>query len=671
MLAAPVVAEGQFIGTLSLLDILSKTSEANRLHLTVQEVLIANPPRLTAGVELPAVPKGDLPFYPVVAENGFFLGIVTTADLLRYLQHNLALVRNRNQTILDSIHNGILVINHFGEIILSNEASGRLLGVEPQQIIGKFVHELFPTSGLPKVINTGLAEFGRKIIVNGRMLVSNRSPLRNAGQVVGAVAVFQDITELDQISSELETVQTLNRELNAIIESSYDGIMVTDSNGIGLRINQALSRLTGLDEGHYVGKSIEDLFKSGIFHYEPITIAALRAGRRVTSVQKINTGKEVVVTGNPIFDAEGKVTHIVTNVRDITELAQLQGQLRESQMRSARYQTELNQVLIERMQQDHVVAKSPNMLNALDLAMRVARTDSSVLITGESGSGKEVIARIIHNNSNRREQGSFIKINCGAIPENLLESELFGYEAGAFTGARKEGKVGLFEAADQGTILLDEIGEIPVNLQVKLLRVLQEQELYRIGGTKPIKLDIRVIAATNRNLMELIRDGRFREDLFYRLNVVPINVPPLRERRSDILPLALNFLAKQNKKTGGNKQIEVTALNLLESYSWPGNVRELENVIERLMVLSNDELICESLVETQLFKEQGRQPLPININRLIPLREAQELVERELIRLALEEYRTVRGAAKALGVAHSNIVRKVDRYRDKTIIPEH
>ncbi|MHB1167232.1 MAG: sigma 54-interacting transcriptional regulator, partial [Carboxydocellales bacterium] len=624
MLAAPVVADGQFIGILTLLDILSKTSKANRLHLTVQEVLIANPPRLTAGGELPAVPKGDLPFYPVVAENGFFLGIVTTADLLRYLQNNLALVRNRNQTILDSIHNGILVINQFGEIILSNEAGGRLLGVEPEQILGRSVHELFPTSGLPKVINTGQAESGRKIIVNGRMLVSNRSPLRNAGQVVGAVAVFQDITELDQISSELETVQTLNRELNAIIESSYDGIMVTDSKGIGLRINQALSRLTGLDEGHYVGKSIEDLFKSGIFHYEPITIAALRAGRRVTSVQKINTGKEVVVTGNPIFDAEGKVTHIVTNVRDITELAQLQGQLRESQMRSARYQTELNQVLIERMQQDHVVAKSPIMLKALDLALRVARTDSSVLITGESGSGKEVIARIIHNNSNRREQGSFIKINCGAIPENLLESELFGYETGAFTGARKEGKVGLFEAADQGTILLDEIGEIPVNLQVKLLRVLQEQELYRIGGTKPIKLDIRVIAATNRNLMELIRDGRFREDLFYRLNVVPINVPPLRERRSDILPLALNFLAKHNHRTGGNKQIEVTALNLLESYSWPGNVRELENVVERLMVLSNDELICQSLVENQLFKEQGRQPLPININRLIPLRVAQE-----------------------------------------------
>lgn len=671
VLAAPVVSEDRLLGVLLLSDALAKASKVKGSKLQVGDVITSNPPHLTVDLELPEVPDVDLPFYPVVDEAGLFLGIVSTSDLLRYLQQNLSLTRNRNQSILDSIHNGIIVINQFSDIILVNDTGGRLLGVEPKEALGKSIYELFPTSGLPNVINTGQAESGRKIIIKGRVLVSNRSPMICSGQVVGAIAVFQDITDLDQISSELVTVQALNRELNAIIESSYDGIMVTDSKGIGLRINQALSRLTGLDEGHFVGQPIQNLFKSGIFQYESITISALKEGRRVTSLQKINTGKEVMVTGNPIFDAAGKVTHIVTNVRDVSELVQLQGQLRESQMKTARYQSELNQVLIERMQQDHVVAKSSAMLKALDLALRVARTDSSVLITGESGSGKEVIARIIHNNSSRREKGSFIKINCGAIPEALLESELFGYEGGAFTGALKDGKVGLFEAADKGTLLLDEIGEMPLNLQVKLLRVLQEQELYRIGGTKPIKLDIRFIAATNCNLMELISEGRFREDLFYRLNVVPINVPPLRERRSDILPLALSFLGKHNRKIGSNKQIEAAALNLLESYSWPGNVRELENVIERLMVLSNGELISQNLVETQLIKDQVRQPVPININRLLPLREAQEMVERELIRLALEEYHTVRGAAKALGVAHSNIVRKTERYRFKAVNPEN
>lgn len=670
-LSAPVVSGGRLLGLIFPNDLLLALRDNGHSHRTVADIMCKKPPVLVESPELAVLPGGNWPLYPVVDGEGLFLGVIYSEDLLRYLQQNLYLTRTRNQAILDSTHNGIMVINQFCEIMLMNDAGGRLLGINPKQAVGKTVQELFPTSGLPKVMNTGKAEFGRKITVNGRTLVSNRSPLICAGHVVGAIAVFQDITELEQISSELKTVQALNQELNAIIESSYDGIMVTDSKGIGLRVNQALCRLTGLDEGYFVGKPIQDLFNTGIFQYESITIKALSEGRRVTSVQKINTGKEVMVTGSPIFDSEGKVTHIVTNVRDISELVQLQEQLRESQMRTARYQTELNQIMVERMQLDHVVAKSPAMLKALDIALRVARTDSSVLITGESGSGKEVIARIIHNNSNHREQGSFIKINCGAIPETLLESELFGYEAGAFTGARKEGKVGLFEAADKGTLLLDEIGEMPLALQVKLLRVLQEQEIYRIGGTKPIKLDLRVIAATNRNLKELIREGKFREDLFYRLNVVPILVPPLRERKSDILPLAMHFLAKYNQKFGSNKRIEPSALSLLESYSWPGNVRELENVVERLMVLCNSELIDRELVETQLFKEQERQPVPISINSLLPLREAQELVERELIRLALEEYRTVRGAAKALGIAHSNIVRKSERYRSRTTPPEN
>lgn len=667
---APVVTGGRLIGLLLLHEALFAGTCHHGEHKLVSDVMCKEPPLLREGSE-PEVPAGNWPLYPVLGSDDLFLGVIYPEELLHHLQQNLFLTRSRNQAILDSTHNGILVINQFGEIMLMNSAAGRLLGVNPLLAVGKVVSDLFPASGLPKVVNTGRAEFGQKIVINGRTLVSNRSPLVCAGQVVGAVAVFQDITELEQISSELQTVQALNQELNAVIESSYDGIMVTDSQGLGIRINPALARLTGLDESHFVGKPIDNLFNSGIFQYESITIKALREGRTVTSVQKVNTGKEVMVTGNPIFDPEGKISRIVTNVRDISELTQLQEQLRESQMMTARYQTELNQVMLERMQRDHVVAKSPVMLKALDIALRVARTDTTVLITGESGSGKEVIARIIHNNSNRLGQGSFIKINCGAIPETLLESELFGYEAGAFTGARKEGKVGLFEAAHKGTLLLDEIGEMPPALQVKLLRVLQEQEIYRIGGTKPIKLDIRVIAATNRNLKDLIREGRFREDLFYRLNVVPIAVPALRERRSDILPLAMHFMEEYNKKFGSYKRFEPQALSLLENYSWPGNVRELENVIERLLVLGNGEVVEQDLVEAQLFKDQERQAAPISINCLLPLREAQELVERELIRLALEEYRTVRGAAKALGVAHSNIVRKSERYRFKDVNTEH
>ncbi|MCL6478873.1 MAG: sigma 54-interacting transcriptional regulator [Peptococcaceae bacterium] len=591
---------------------------------------------------------------------------------MAYLQNNLSLIQSRNQAILDSTHNGILVVNQLGEVTLINEAGERLLGVNREEALGKPVLDLFPTSGLVNVLRTGRPEIGMKIVIKGRTLISNRSPLVYSGLVVGAIAVFQDITELEQISSELQTVQALNRELNAVIEYSFDGIMITDPNGIGVRINKALARLTGLDESYFIGKPIQNLFSGGVFQYESITIKALREGRPVTGIQKVTTtGKEVMVTGVPVFDAGGKITMVLTNVRDISELVMLQEQLRESVMKTTRYQDELNQIMLEKMQHDHVVAKSPGMLKALDLALRVARTDATVLITGESGAGKEVVARIIHNNSSRREQGSFIKINCGAIPETLLESELFGYETGAFTGARKEGKVGLFEVAAKGTLLLDEIGELSPGLQVKLLRVIQEQEIYRVGGTKPIKLDLRIIAATNRNLEELIRQGRFREDLFYRLNVVPIAVPSLRERKSDIIPLALHFLEKYNKKYGTAKRFEPQALSILENYTWPGNVRELENCVERLLVLSDNNTVSGELIKAQLFRDQERKAAPITVNSILPLREAQEIVERELIYRALEEYRTVRSAAKVLGIAHSNVIRKSERYGLKSSNPSH
>lgn len=662
--AAPVVTGGRLVGMLLLHEALFTAKfNQNNFNLTVKNAMSTDIPLLQGDVEPEEVPAGNWPFYLVTGSDGRFLGIVYPRELIDYLQKDLSLILSRNQAILDSIHNGILVVNHLGEVILINEAGTRLIDVPRQEALGEKILDLCPTSGLINVLKTGQAETGQKIVIKDRTLISNRTPLISGGQVVGSIAVFQDITELEQISSELRTVQALNQELNAVYECSYDGIMITDPDGIGVRINNALARLTGLDKNYFIGKPIQNLFNGGVFQFESITIKSLQEGRIVTGIQKIKTtGKEVMVTGVPVFDAKGRITMVITNVRDISELTILQEQLRESVMKTTRYQDELNLVMLEKMQHDHVVAKSPGMLKALDLAMRVARTDTTVLITGESGVGKEVVAQIIHNNSSRREQGTFIKINCGAIPEALLESELFGYEAGAFTGARKDGKIGLFEMADKGTLLLDEIGELAFNLQVKLLRVIQGQEIYRVGGTKPIKLNLRIIAATNRNLEKLIRQGRFREDLFYRLNVVPINLPALRERRSDIVPLALHFLKKYNKKYGTTKRLEPRVWGILENHFWPGNVRELENCIERLLVLSDNEVVSGELIKAQLFLNSERKTAPIAVNSLLPLREAQEIVERELIHRALQEYRTVRGAAKALGIAHSNIVRKSERY---------
>ncbi len=565
------------------------------------------------------------------------------------------------RSLLESVPNGIIAINRAGNIVLLNQEACRRLGVD-RSAIGKHIKELFPASRLPETCETGDIQYGQKLETNGRTIISNRAPIVCNNKITGALAVFQDITELEKVSSELASVQQLNRELDAIIESSFDGVMITDDQGRGIRINQALARLTGLDATHFEGKLINNLFETGIFHHESVTVRALQEGRIVTGVQKIITGKEVLVTGSPIFGSDGKVIRVVTNVRDMTELNKLNEELKESKLLASRYQTELSQFIPERLSKDKIIAKSPGMMEIFNLAVRTAQTDATVLILGESGVGKEVLARIIHNASSRANIGSFVQINCGAIPENLLESELFGYEPGAFTGANREVKLGMFEIADRGTLLLDEIGDMPTNLQVKLLRVLQEQEIYRIGGTKPIKLDVRIIAATNQDIWERVQEGAFREDLFYRLNVVPIEVPPLRERKEDILPLAMHFIQTYNEKYGVKKRLDPNALPILESYSWSGNVRELQNVMERLLVITDDEVIEARQVREQLAKFKNKFHSPIMVNELMPIPEAKEILEKKLIRMALDNYPSIRKAAEVLGLDHSNIVRKAAKY---------
>ena len=589
-------------------------------------------------------------------------GLITFKEAFTNLTQKMTTQNEFTQAILESAPVGIIALNAVGEIIFMNKEAYRLLSVD-SNIIGKPMKLVFPVSGLTNIIETGLTEFGQKLVVNGRTIISNRSPIILNDNICGAVAIFQDITELENISSQLASVKQLNLELDAIIESSFDGVMITNQEGVGIRINQALARLTGLDATNFEGKLIDDLFVKGIFEYESITIKALREGRTITNVQKVSTtGKEVLVTGNPIFDVEGKVHRVVTNVRDISELQNLKEKLKESEMLATRYQTELSQLIPERLEKDKIIVQSPCMLKLYNLAMRAARTDVTVLLLGESGVGKEVFSRVIHSTSNRATTGRLIQINCGAIPENLLESELFGYEPGAFTGASPKGKPGIFEIATHGTLLLDEIGDLPKNLQVKLLRVLQEQEVYRIGSTNPIRLDARIITATNLNIWERVKEGSFREDLFYRLNVLPIEIPPLRERKEDILPLAMHFIKLYNEKYKVTKRLDPKAIPILESYNWPGNVRELQNVLERLMVVTDEELIQSLQVQYQLTKFKPKFHSPITVNELIPIHEARDILEKELICMALDYYPSIRKAAEVLGLDHSNIVRKVAKY---------
>jgi PAS domain S-box-containing protein len=467
------------------------------------------------------------------------------------------------------------------------------------------------------------------------------------------ILVVVNLTALKEMEEQLEEAKAVRDELDATIQNSYDAIYIVDANGITRKTNDAIERLTGIPKEYYIGKDMRYLEKRGIVK-KSVSFEVMKKKKPVTMVQETATGKVLLMTGSPVFNEEGEVIRVVTNLRDISELNRLKEEL--SQLRKFHAGDE------------PVVVESPEMKQVMELAGRVAETDTTVLLLGESGVGKEVIARMIHKNSKRYEKGAFIKVNCGAIPEELLESELFGYESGAFTGAKKEGKAGLFELAHEGTLFLDEIGEMPVRLQVKLLRVLQDQEYRRLGGVKTIKVNTRIIAATNRDLRKMVAEGKFREDLYYRLCVVPIEIPPLRKRPQDIVPMIRFYMEKYNRKYQTHKQMAWETMQVLQNYHWPGNIRELANLIERLLVTTPSDVI---LPEHLPFLSGGKRTAQnefaeaveyLDAEKLGGLKKVMKQMERQIISSAFQKYNSSYEVAKALKISQSTAIRKAYQY---------
>jgi transcriptional regulator with PAS, ATPase and Fis domain len=380
---------------------------------------------------------------------------------------------------------------------------------------------------------------------------------------------------------------------------------------------------------------------------------------KLTSVQETKTGHRVWSVATPVYHAD-RLERIVIVSRDITEINQLQEKLVIAQKESDEYKQELTKLMQKKERNKQLIYRSRVMENLVDEMKQIAQVDSTVLLCGESGVGKEVFAHAIHESSKRAGK-PFIRVNCGAIPENLIESELFGYEKGSFTGADQKGKPGLFELANDGTIFLDEISELPLNMQVKLLRVLQEKELTRVGGVKTIRLNIRVIAATNKNLKEMVDANTFREDLYYRLNVIPLTIPPLRDRIEDIVPLSIAFLQQFNEMYQKDKNLSLEAIEVLETYNWPGNVRELHNIIERLVVTTKQDFIQRDHVLTVLYGEYQKGKAKPFIFEVIPLKEAVDELETQLIQLALKKYGTAAKVSEVLGVSQATISRKIQK----------
>lgn len=564
-------------------------------------------------------------------------------------------------TVLDSAHNGIIAVDKNGTVAVFNRSAQKMSGLTEREALGKEIDDIIFTSKLTEVLKLGTPQLTQKQILGQQTVVTNRTPIKNNGEITGAVAVFQCISEVEAVSEELQSVKRLNQQLDMLINNSYDGIFVTDGTGTVLRVNHTVERILQTSEQELVGKNTRDLIAQGYYSSSSV-LESISLRRTVTKLLFANDGTEIMATSTPVFDDNGKIVYVMTNSRDLGDLNELRRQLEQTKEESNRYLTELNYLRQQQFDYDCVIAESVEIQELLEYTRRIAQVESTVMLRGESGVGKEVIAKYIHRQS-KRKQEAFIAVNCAAIPEGLLEAELFGYEAGAFTGAKTNGKPGMFELADKGVLFLDEIGELSPLLQAKLLRALESNSVTRLGSTKERKIDIRIIAATNQDLERGIANRTFRADLYYRLNVVPITIPPLRERPSDINALANFFLQKFCHKYKLRKSFSPATLRAFQEYNWPGNVRELRNLVERLIVTSPNELIEFIWIKTLPVTVANLTQIEEELFKVRPLAEVLQLAEAHAIRMALRESQGNKvKAAKLLAIHRSVLYRKIRNY---------
>lgn len=558
-------------------------------------------------------------------------------------------------SIAESVFSGIIITDTKGLIIYSNSNSERILEIKKEDIVNKEFAAIIADKGVNKALLKLNFTMERNIIFNGNDITIRISPFfKNNKHILNLIIlknIFYDTTDQQYELTKLE--QSLD-VMKDVLDHEYQGMVLVDAEGNIVKFNY--EKLLGIKEKDVIGKHVDQVIDNTRLH-----IVVKTGKKEINDIQKIQ-GKDMIANRIPIIK-DGKVLGAVGSVlfKDVRELKSLVQRIETYEKNVDKYKGEIKMMHEATYSFDHIITQNKRMQHLKEAAKRAADSNSTVLIKGESGTGKEYFAHGIHKASYRR-YGAFVRINCAAIPKELLEAELFGYEEGAFTGARKEGKLGKLEIANGGTVLLDEIGTMPLEMQAKLLRVLEEREFERIGGTDRIDLDIRVIASTNEELEEAIAKGKFRQDLYYRLNVIRLNIPPLRDRLDDILLLSEHMVEDLSNRLGiQSKKIAHETMEIFQSYQWPGNVRELRNVIESALNLVKGNIIYpEHLPDHMTYKVKRADSDNENI---LLLKDIVAKAEIEAIREALKECEGNRTqAAKKLGIHRTALYKKLDAY---------
>lgn len=570
-------------------------------------------------------------------------------------------MRKDLEVVLNSTYDAMLAIDKDGIITIFNKAAEKLTGIKSEDALNKFVVDVVPDTRLMHVIRTGEPELNKQQKLGDIMIITSRMPIKEEnGQIIGAVAIFRDITDFLDLAAQITNLKEIQSMLEAIFHATQEAISVVDQNGINLMINPAYTKVTGLRESDIIGRPASADIAEG----ESVHMKVLSTKKPVEKARlKVGPNKRDIIANAAPIIVDGELRGSVAILDDVSEIIKLTKELKEAK--------QIIRKLEAKYTFDDIVGYNKLIIAAIEKAKIAADTPATVILRGESGTGKELFAHAIHNLS-KRKFNQFVRVNCAALSENLLESELFGYEEGAFTGARKGGKIGLFEQASGGTIFLDEIGDISLSTQIKLLRVLQEKEVVRVGGTKPISIDVRIIAATNMNLEEAIKDGRFREDLYYRINVIPIVIPALRQRKDDINILVHHFINIFNQEYGRSiLDISDSAIEALKGYDWPGNVRELENIIGRSIInMTHNENIIQvaHLPKLNSRYEGDNHELDSYIKsnkqyRDITLEEASIEAEKRAIISALNKYNNNKTqTAKVLNISIRTLYYKIEKY---------